>query len=60
MDEAHYPQLYEFPLRAGRMPNEDFVVYLKEKGMHVSELPLKQGYMSLVTLDQEFDSWIQS
>ncbi|MCK4750086.1 MAG: YkgJ family cysteine cluster protein, partial [Bacteroidales bacterium] len=58
-DETNIPQLYEFPLRAGRMLNEGFVAYLRQKGLHVAELPLEQGYMSLVTLDQDFDSWIQ-
>jgi len=59
-DETQFPQLYEFPLRAGRMLNEGFVAYLKEKGMHLVELPLEQGYTSLVTLNQDMNSWIQS
>jgi Fe-S-cluster containining protein len=59
-DESQFPQLYEFPLRAGRMMNEGFVAYLKEQGLHLIELPLEQGYISLLTLEQDMDSWIQS
>ena len=52
------PELYEFPLNAGRMLNEGFVSCLKQLGLKSSELPLEQGYASLVTLDQDFQSWI--
>lgn len=52
------PELYEFPLHAGRMMNEGFVSCLKQLGLQSTELPLEQGYASLITLDQDFDSWI--
>lgn len=54
----HTPELYEFPLNAGRMLNEGFVSGLKQLGLKSVELPLEQGYASLVTLDQDFSSWI--
>ncbi len=54
----HKPELYEFPLNAGRMLNEGFVSCLKQLGLKSVELPLEQGYASLVTLDQDFQSWI--
>jgi len=59
-DETKIPKLYDFPLRAGRMLNEGFVTYLKEKNFQENELALEQGYMSILTLDQDIDSWIQS
>lgn len=52
------PELYEFPLNGGRMLNEGFVSCLKQLGLKSSELPLEQGYASLVTLNQDFQSWI--
>lgn len=52
------PELYEFPLNAGRMLNEGFVSCLKQLGLKSIELPLEQGYSSLVTLDQDFESWV--
>jgi Fe-S-cluster containining protein len=52
------PELYEFPLQAGRMLNEGFVAYLKQIGMGSSEIPLEQGYASVVTLNQTFKDWI--
>ncbi len=52
------PELYEFPLQAGRMLNEGFVSCLKQLGLQSTELPLEQGYASLVNLDQDFESWI--
>ena len=55
----HKVQLYEFPLQAGRMLNEGFVSCLKQLGLESTELPLEQGYASIITLDQEFDSWIR-
>jgi Fe-S-cluster containining protein len=55
---GHKPELYEFPLNAGRMLNEGFVSCLKQMGLQSVELPLEQGYASLVTLKQDFRSWI--
>jgi len=52
------PELYEFPLQAGRMLNEGFVSCLKQLGLQSTELALEQGYASLVTMDQDFESWI--
>ncbi len=52
------PELFEFPLHAGRMLNEGFVAWLKQNGMQSTELPLEQGYASIVTLGQDFGSWI--
>lgn len=57
-NREHIPELFQFPLRAGRMLNEGFVVFLREWGLHVSELPLEQGYSSLVDLGQSMESWI--
>ena len=54
----HKPELYEFPLNAGRMLNEGFVSCLKQLGLESAELPLEQGYASLVTLKQDFKSWM--
>jgi Fe-S-cluster containining protein len=59
-NSAHIPQLFQFPLRAGRMLNEGFVAYLKEIGLHLTELPLEQGYSAAATLNQDLDSWISS
>jgi Fe-S-cluster containining protein len=53
------PELFEFPLRAGRMLNQGFVAHLKQIGMPSTELPLEQGYSALVALDWTFESWIR-
>jgi len=52
------PELYEFPLQAGRMLNEGFVSCLRQLGLLSTELPMEQSYASLITLDQDFESWI--
>ena len=52
------PELYEFPLLAGRMLNEGFVAFLKQNGVRSSELPLEQGYSSMVSLGQSMEDWI--
>ena len=52
------PELFEFPLLAGRMLNEGFVACLKLLGLRTSELPLEQGYASVVRLDQTMEGWI--
>lgn len=51
------PKLFEFPLLAGRMMNEGFVAYLKQVGIKSSELPLEQGYSSMVTMGQTMEDW---
>jgi Fe-S-cluster containining protein len=55
-----FPGLFDFPLRAGRMMNEGFVAYLKQSGLQESELPIEQGYSSLVTLGQTMKEWVKS
>ena len=57
-DRKRIPELFGFPLRAGQMMNEGFVSALKQFGLLSTELPLEQGYSSVVTLGQDFGSWI--
>lgn len=59
-NEQSIPELFEFPLRAGRMLNEGFVAYLKQIGFQVAEDLLDQGYSTLVTLGQTMEGWIES
>jgi len=58
-NERAFPDLFEFPLRAGRMLNEGFVAYLKQHGLQTSELVIEQGYASLITMGQTLDGWIE-
>lgn len=59
-DRRNFPGLFEFPLLAGRMMNEGFVAWLKQAGLQVSELPIEQGYVSMLTLGQCMKEWISS
>jgi Fe-S-cluster containining protein len=59
-DKRNFPGLFDFPLRAGRMMNEGFVAWLKQAGLQVSELPMEQGYSSMLTLGQSMKEWISS
>ena len=58
-NQKNIPDLYEFPLLAGRMLNEGFVAYLKQSGLPSSELPMEQGYSSMLTLGQTMKNWIE-
>ena len=58
-NKSSFPQLYEFPLLAGRMLNEGCVAYLKQQGLGSAELPLEQGYASMRTHGQSFGSWMK-
>jgi Fe-S-cluster containining protein len=51
--------LFEFPLLAGRMLNEGFVAYLKQSGLPSSELPIEQGYSSMLSMGQTMEDWIE-
>lgn len=42
-NEANYPALIDFPLRAGRMMNEGFMAALKAHGIETAEFRLEQG-----------------
>jgi Fe-S-cluster containining protein len=53
-------RLFEFPLLAGRMLNEGFVAYLKQSGIQSAELPLEQGYSSMISTGQTMEDWIGS
>ena len=57
-NQERIPDLFEFPFHAGRMLNEGFVAYLKQIGMTSTEMPVEQGYSSLVTLEQTLETWI--
>jgi len=57
-NREHIPDLFQFPLQAGRMLNEGFVACLKQMGIASVEIPVEQGYASMVTLDQTFETWI--
>lgn len=59
-NSQHHPDLFEFPLQAGRMLNEGFVACLKQMGLQVAELPIEQGYSSLVTLGQTMEDWVSA
>jgi Fe-S-cluster containining protein len=59
-NEKVFPDLFEFPLRSGRMLNQGFVAYLKQVGFQSSELPIAQGYSSLITFGQTMEGWINS
>lgn len=54
------PELFEFPLLAGRMLNEGFVAYLKQVGIQSSELPVEQGYSPMMTMGQTMEDWISN
>lgn len=53
------PQLFEFPLTAGRMLNEGFVAYLKQRGLRSGEWPIEQGIGSLADTGQTMEDWIR-
>jgi Fe-S-cluster containining protein len=53
-------ELFEFPLLSGRMLNEGFVAYLKQSGIRSAELPLEQGYASMLGTGQTMEEWIGS
>jgi Fe-S-cluster containining protein len=42
-NEYSYPQLLDFPLRAGRMMNEGFIAAFKQIGLNNSEFRLEEG-----------------
>jgi hypothetical protein len=57
-DSTRFPDLFEFPLRAGRMLNQGFVAYLKQSGLQTAELPLEQGYLHMEEHGQTLAGWI--
>ena len=59
-EKRSFPGLFDFPLRAGRMMNEGFVAWLKKAGLQVSELPIEQGYSSMLTFGQTMKEWVNS
>jgi Fe-S-cluster containining protein len=57
-DEKRFADLYEFPLRAGRMLNEGFVAYLKHSGLQTREYPVEQGYLSILDHQLTMAAWL--
>lgn len=48
-DKSRYPQLFDFPFKAGRKMNEGFTQWLTEKGESISEFTMEEG----IALDQQ-------
>ena len=59
-DEQQFQELFEFPLRAGRMLNEGFVAYLKQRGLKVRELPIEQGVSQMAETGMTFRGWVDN
>jgi Fe-S-cluster containining protein len=57
-DEQTFPDLFEFPLRSGRMMNEGFIAWLRQNSIMVSEWPLEQGYEEMECNAETPDGWI--
>lgn len=53
-NEANFPALIDFPLRAGRMMNEGFRAALKELGIETAEFRLEEG-LSIVLKNNQPD-----
>ena len=45
-DKIHFPRLFDFPLRAGRMMNEGFTAAIRTYGYHSEEHRLEAGILS--------------
>jgi Fe-S-cluster containining protein len=54
------PELFEFPLRAGRMMNEGFVAFLKQIGLPTEEWPLEEGYFHVAGSGRTMETWMES
>ena len=54
-----FPELFEFPLNAGRMLNEGFVSYLKQRGLSSGERPIELGYPALLSRLGTWEGWIR-
>ena len=58
-DDAVFPDLYEMPLRAGRMMNEGFQEWLRKSGnnkLQIFETTIEQGLIAAFDKNA-FDSW---
>ena len=53
-NDANYPALLEFPLRAGQMMNEGFRAALKESGLETAEFRIEEG-LSIVLANRPPD-----
>lgn len=58
-DQERHAELFDFPLRAGRMLNEGFVAYLKQSGLPSAELPVEQGYLSMLAHPVTMAGWLR-
>ena len=58
-DGNSFPELFEFPLIAGRMLNEGFVSYLKQRGLSSGERPIELGYPALLSRLGTWEGWIR-
>jgi len=56
---SSFPELFEFPLNAGRMLNEGFVSYLKQRGLRSGEWPIEEGYPLLISQGGTWEGWIR-
>jgi Fe-S-cluster containining protein len=57
-DTKHFPSLYEFPLRAGRMLNEGVCTYLNERKIDPYEWIFESSLNKVFEDSQAFRKWI--
>lgn len=60
-DDSIYPQLFEMPLRAGRMMNEGFQAFLrkgKEDSLEVFENSLEEGLLTAMKFNS-YEKWVK-
>jgi Fe-S-cluster containining protein len=60
-DDSIFPQLYDFPLRAGRMMNEGFQARIRkgrETNLQIFENTIEEGLLTALN-PKTFDSWMK-
>jgi len=53
-----FPQLYEFPLHAGRMMNEGIKTWFEEKGLYTGELTVESALTSILSESEIQLKWL--
>ena len=58
-DMKHFPELYGFPVRAGRMVNMGITVALSELKIHNTEWPFESALRTAMKTDNLLEKWLE-
>jgi hypothetical protein len=57
-DKSSFPEIYDFPLHAGKMLNEGIAAWLREQNIPLKEIPLEYALTAVLDNPSFISDWL--